>query len=256
MANFGNYGLIDANFINDPSQPYQTPDNCNYDSNVGEHTTLYDFFNSENDTSDELGLSLKYMPNSSDTPNGNKMETSDLGLDSNLIEGELQRMNAEMDAFIMSQQEQLKKQLHEKINENQMQITSTLMAKFSQTLKDKDAQIQELNKVNSELEAQYKAECDQSNFWKQKAEEMEVMIIELQPYAEGQGDSDEVDSCDSFNRLVNSEDRLKCKSCGVNEMSMIILPCRHLCLCKVCEGRTNMCPICFSVKKWGVEIHL
>ncbi|KAK8969933.1 hypothetical protein KSP40_PGU019131 [Platanthera guangdongensis] len=37
--------------------------------------------------------------------------------------------------------------------------------------------------------------------------------------------------------------RMSCKICRVNEVSVLVLPCRHLCLCKSCDAGVQTCPL-------------
>ncbi|KAL1299978.1 hypothetical protein AAHE18_18G146500 [Arachis hypogaea] len=47
-----------------------------------------------------------------------------------------------------------------------------------------------------------------------------------------------------------------CKNCGKGESCVLILPCRHLCLCTVCGSSLHTCPICKSVKTASVHVNM
>jgi len=47
-----------------------------------------------------------------------------------------------------------------------------------------------------------------------------------------------------------------CKSCGEGESTVLLLPCRHLCLCTSCGPALNACPICHSAKNASVHVNL
>ncbi|GAB4854762.1 hypothetical protein Ancab_023347 [Ancistrocladus abbreviatus] len=47
-----------------------------------------------------------------------------------------------------------------------------------------------------------------------------------------------------------------CKKCGRGESSVLLLPCRHLCLCAGCGPAMNDCPLCNSVKTASVHVNL
>lgn len=40
------------------------------------------------------------------------------------------------------------------------------------------------------------------------------------------------------------EDRDLCKICLENELDILVMPCKHLCLCAVCSANLEKCPMC------------
>lgn len=52
------------------------------------------------------------------------------------------------------------------------------------------------------------------------------------------------------------KNRRLCRKCGEGESSVLLLPCRHLCLCTACGPTVNACPICNSVKNASVHVNL
>ncbi|PWZ26651.1 putative BOI-related E3 ubiquitin-protein ligase 3 [Zea mays] len=48
--------------------------------------------------------------------------------------------------------------------------------------------------------------------------------------------------------------RWACRACGEGEASVLLLPCRHMCLCKACEPRTDACPVCSGAKNASIHI--
>ncbi|PIN11000.1 putative E3 ubiquitin ligase [Handroanthus impetiginosus] len=47
-----------------------------------------------------------------------------------------------------------------------------------------------------------------------------------------------------------------CRSCGKEESSVLLLPCRHLCLCTICGSTLHTCPVCNSTKTASVHVNL
>ncbi|KAL9159871.1 hypothetical protein ABFS82_08G162800 [Erythranthe guttata] len=47
-----------------------------------------------------------------------------------------------------------------------------------------------------------------------------------------------------------------CRSCGKEESCVLLLPCRHLCLCTVCGSTLHTCPVCNSIKTASVHVNL
>ncbi|MQL82343.1 hypothetical protein Taro_014817 [Colocasia esculenta] len=67
---------------------------------------------------------------------------------------------------------------------------------------------------------------------------------------EGAADVDKSDS------PKKSRERRVCKVCMQQEVSVLLLPCRHLCLCKQCEARLDACPVCNAVKNASLQIFM
>lgn len=187
---------------------------------------------------------------------------------------EMQRMDAEMDGFIRFQADRLRKSILEKVQAKQIHTLASFEEKFRHKIQEKEAEIQEMTKRNMELEEQFKKLCHETGMWQQQAKDNEDQITALrlkfqQVYAqnqnnkrEGCGDS-EVDSVSCSKAGINlrqlkesKKESMACKVCGVNETCMLLLPCRHLCLCKECEVKLNFCPVCQSSKYFGVEVYM
>ncbi|XP_027926091.1 probable BOI-related E3 ubiquitin-protein ligase 3 [Vigna unguiculata] len=47
-----------------------------------------------------------------------------------------------------------------------------------------------------------------------------------------------------------------CRHCGKEESCVLILPCRHMCLCTVCGSTLHICPICKSFKTASVHVNM
>lgn len=203
-----------------------------------------------------LGLSLD---------NGRK-DSSFLGLSADDIECELQRQDAQIDRFIKVQGDQLRQSILEKVQAAQLYTISYIEEKAIQKLREKDSEIDSIAKKNLELEAQMEQLALEANAWQQRARHNESLIATLKHnlqhlYAlhakdgkEGCGDS-EVDDTASC-AVGCGEARMGCKACGARAVSMLLLPCKHLCLCKECESKVSVCPLCQSTKYIGIEVYM
>ncbi|XP_068638005.1 probable BOI-related E3 ubiquitin-protein ligase 2 [Aristolochia californica] len=222
-----------------------------------------------------LGLSLddRRMPSSSG-------ESPLMSLLDEDIDSEIQRQDAEMDRFIKLQGERLRQAILKKVQANQLQTLSSAEERILQKLRDKEAEVEDINKKNMELEERMKQLTVEAGTWQHRAKCNENMITALkfnlqQVFAqsrdskEGCGDSevDDTASCCNggtsidFHLLVNKENKdlkelMTCKVCRVNEVCMLLLPCRHLCLCKDCESKLSFCPLCQFSKFIGMEVYM
>jgi len=54
----------------------------------------------------------------------------------------------------------------------------------------------------------------------------------------------------------NSNRNRLCRNCGKEESSVLLLPCRHLCLCTFCVSSLHNCPICNSSKTASLNVNM
>ncbi|KAI3828404.1 hypothetical protein L1987_02505 [Smallanthus sonchifolius] len=48
----------------------------------------------------------------------------------------------------------------------------------------------------------------------------------------------------------------RCRNCGEEESCVLLLPCRHLCVCNRCVSSIDICPVCNSTKSAGVHVNM
>ncbi|CAL4969096.1 unnamed protein product [Urochloa decumbens] len=86
------------------------------------------------------------------------------------------------------------------------------------------------------------------------------------PRAGGEGEAEDAQSC-CFEARQEEEDgegatasyggtRAACRSCGGAEACVLVLPCRHLCLCGVCDAAAEACPVCAAAKNASLHVLL
>ncbi|XP_019058145.1 PREDICTED: probable BOI-related E3 ubiquitin-protein ligase 2 isoform X2 [Tarenaya hassleriana] len=190
------------------------------------------------------------------------------------IDRELQRQDAEVERFLKIQGDQLRETILDKIQANQLQTISLMEEKIIQKLCEKEAEVQTINRKNKELEVRTEQLTMEAGAWQQRAKHHENMVTALkynlesvhsQPRdsKEGCGDSevDDTASCCSGRNVSGKErfsgrERMMCKFCGGKEVCMLLLPCKHLCLCKECESKLSFCPLCQSSKFIGMEVYM
>lgn len=117
-----------------------------------------------------------------------------------------------------------------------------------------------LNKVEAENEA-----------WRRAAVESEAMMLSLSNSLEIMKQKahcssnnvcvDEAQSCWDENAKDDDEDEMiereikycTCRCCKSGRSCFLLLPCRHLCVCKDCEPFLQACPVCSMQKKAAIE---
>ncbi|KAM7279680.1 hypothetical protein ACFE04_006814 [Oxalis oulophora] len=191
------------------------------------------------------------------------------------IDQELQRHDAEVDRFLKVQGDRLRQAIIQKVQANQLRTISSVEERIQLKLREKEAEVESINKKNTKLEDQIEQLTAEAGAWQQRAKYNENMISTLnynlqQVYAqskdskEGCGDSEVDDTASCYNgRAIDfqllSKDKnelMTCKVCRVNEVCMLLLPCKHLCLCKECESKLSICPVCQSSKFIGMEVYM
>ncbi|KAL3571568.1 hypothetical protein D5086_025472 [Populus alba] len=190
-----------------------------------------------------LGLSLD---NTRVSSSGDSALLSLIGDD---IDSELQRQDVEVDKFLKIQGDRLRQTILEKVQADQLQTISLVEEKVLQKLRQKEAEVESINKKNIELEEKMEQLSMEAGAWQERARYNENMINALklniqQVYAqsrdskEGCGDSevDDTASCCNgrvidFHLLSNDNNDMKelmtCKACRVNEVCMLLLPCAN-----------------------------
>ncbi|KAM1507338.1 hypothetical protein C1H46_003579 [Malus baccata] len=219
-----------------------------------------------------LGLSLD---NTRMVSTGDSSLLSVIGDD---VDHELQRQDAEIDRFLKAQGDRLRQTILDKVQATQLQTLSAVEDKVLRKLREKEAEVESISKKNMELEEQMEQLAVEAGAWQQIARRNENMISSLRfnlqhVYAqsrdskEGCGDSEVDDTASCCNgRSINldmfckenndGKEMMTCKACRVNEVCMLLLPCKHLCLCKDCESKLSVCPLCQSSKFIGMEVYL
>lgn len=166
----------------------------------------------------------------------------------------------------------------EKVQETQLQGLSIIEDKVLQKLREKHAEVESINKRNIELEDRMEQLSVEAGAWQQRARYNENMIaalkfnlqqafVQSRDSKEGCGDSevDDTATCGNGHTLdfhllskdsSNMKEMMTCKACRVNEVTMVLLPCKHLCLCKDCESKLSFCPLCQSSKFIGMEVFM
>ncbi|XP_028772550.1 probable BOI-related E3 ubiquitin-protein ligase 2 [Neltuma alba] len=191
------------------------------------------------------------------------------------IDQELQQQDVEIDRFLKVQGEQMRQSILEKVEATQLESISIVEGKVLDKIREGEAKVEVMNKRNKELEERTEQLRFEVGAWQQRSKYNENMVASLK-YSlqqvqlqsrdgkEGCGDS-EVDDTASYChggsidfQLLSKDNNemMKCKACRVNEVSMLLLPCKHLCLCKDCESRLSFCPLCQSSKFMGMEVYM
>uniref|UniRef100_A0A5B7BR30 Putative BOI-related E3 ubiquitin-protein ligase 1-like isoform X1 n=1 Tax=Davidia involucrata TaxID=16924 RepID=A0A5B7BR30_DAVIN len=196
------------------------------------------------------------------------------------IRTEIDRQKEELDQFIKIQEENLAKGVRDIKQRHLTSFLTTIEKGISKKLYEKDLEIENINSKNRELVERIKQVATEAQNWHYRAKYNESVVNVLKDNLqqaisqgadqgkEGFGDSEMDDAAsyiDSNNYLSIPggpgkanlmKDNMICRACKAKEVSILLMPCRHLCLCKDCEGLISVCPVCQLMKTASVQVYL
>ncbi|CAL5187709.1 unnamed protein product [Lathyrus oleraceus] len=200
-----------------------------------------------------------------------------LSLLSHGLASQIKQQKDEIDQFLQSQGEELQRTLEEKRQRNYRAIIKTAEETVARRLREKEIEVEKATRRNIELESRAAQLRAESQIWQAKAKAQEATAISLQTQlhqammstgAENRGEEGCGLSCalgveghaeDAESGYIDPERAVsgpKCRGCGKRVASVVVLPCRHLCVCTECDARFRVCPVCLTVKNSTVEIYL
>lgn len=123
---------------------------------------------------------------------------------------------------------------------------------------EKENQLEMARRRNAELEADMKRVTAAKQTWFNFAKNSEAAACGLKAnlgrVLRRRTAAGDAESC-CFEGSDRGRSRLgPCRACRRGDASVLVLPCRHLCLCKVCEPAADACPICHLKKDGGLRV--
>jgi E3 ubiquitin-protein ligase BOI-like protein len=185
--------------------------------------------------------------------------------------------------FIFIQGEQLRRALAEKRQQHYRALLGAAEESIARRLRESEAEVQRATRKNAELEARASQLSIEAQVWQAKARTQEVTATSLQAQlqqaimnggvvqdsrrgdggtgcsggVEGQGQAEDAESAYvDPDRVTVVPGRPSCKSCRKRMASVVLLPCRHLCVCTECDQMVQACPLCLHVRNSSVEVFL
>ncbi|CAL9088535.1 unnamed protein product [Musa textilis] len=193
---------------------------------------------------------------------------------------QLQQM-FDVDRLILQHAERVQAELTERRKRFARQILAAVEEGVAESLKAKEEEIARIGRLNSALEERIKSLCEENQMWRGLARSSEatamVLRTNLEQVVAGQvrvaekeasTTPDDAESCccadngeeeeeeEEKKTSARAEWRRACRSCREREPSVLLLPCRHLCLCAACGPAVDACPVCNYRKKGSVSINM
>ncbi|KAK9066473.1 hypothetical protein SSX86_013795 [Deinandra increscens subsp. villosa] len=194
----------------------------------------------------------------------------------NSIKLEMDRQKEHLDRYIKVQEENMMKGIRELNQKHTALLLNTLEKEVTKKLNEKDVELVNMNRRNMELGLKIKQVTIEAQSWHYRAKYNESVVNALKNNLqqviaqkpaqgkEGYGDS-EVDDAASYTNANDalgnpnqtfSMKPLNCKACNAKEVCVLLLPCRHLCLCKDCEVVVENCPVCQTTRTESVHVFM
>lgn len=174
----------------------------------------------------------------------------------------------EIDQLIAQHTEKVRTEIEDRRKRYCRRIEQNMVKK----LKAKEEEIIKIGKMNFALEERVKSLCFENQILKEMAQTNEATANALRfnlehVLAQHRGGEaavadDAQSSCGSAlaesrsNRDDEKSSRRTCRWCGKEESCVLLLPCRHLCLCTACSSSLLTCPVCSSAKTATVHVNI
>ncbi|XP_071725752.1 BOI-related E3 ubiquitin-protein ligase 1-like [Rutidosis leptorrhynchoides] len=197
---------------------------------------------------------------------------------------QIQQQQLEIDQYIAHHTERVRMDVEERRRRNSRRIIAAVEEGLSKRLIAKEEEVVKIAKLNFELEEKVKSLYVENQIWRELAQSNEATANALrnnlkqvleqvvhddyrQPAACVDELAEDAESCCESNngekRVMENDDctsgynnNRMCKKCGYQESCVLLLPCRHLCLCTGCASSVNICPLCKSTKNISVHVNL
>lgn len=188
--------------------------------------------------------------------------TSFLGEDISLM---IPYHQLEIDNFIAQHVVNIRSEIEEHRIANRRRIIAAVEDVIVNKLRAKEEQVDKLVKLNQALHEKVKSLNFQNQIWRDTVRSNEATVTTLRTNIEqvmrhrARGvDVDDSKSCCSSNNGGQEEDNNGgnwCRKCGKEESCVLLLPCRHLCVCTMCGLGLNICPVCKSAKNASLVVN-
>lgn len=184
----------------------------------------------------------------------------------------------QINCLISEHTKRLRVEIEERRKMEARMIITAIQERVVKKLKEKDEEIQRIGKLNWFLQEKVKSLSVENQLWREMAQSNEATANSLRNNLEqvlahvseergGAAMDDCESSCGSSDEGVVAEKAVvdggcgggarACRKCGEREASVLLLPCRHLCLCTMCgSSLVGTCPVCDSVLNATLHVNM
>ncbi|XP_076881413.1 E3 ubiquitin-protein ligase BOI-like [Bidens hawaiensis] len=214
------------------------------------------------DVSTGLRLAFNDQPQHAFDPQSSGFVPLHLEDVSNLIN----QQGVEIQHYIQAQGEEFRRTLAEKRQRHYHALIGAAKESASRIIREREAVAEKAARRNAELEARALQLNAEAQVWQAKARAQEAIAASLHAQLQ-QAMVTEVGACesrgeeDAESSFIDPERVVVvsgpgCKVCGKRVASVVLLPCRHLCVCSECDDVVQACPLCLSLRSSSIEVYM
>ncbi|GAV64106.1 zf-C3HC4_3 domain-containing protein [Cephalotus follicularis] len=205
---------------------------------------------------------------------------------------QIQQQQLDIDCLVSQHMEKVRMEIEDKRMRQARRIMEAIEEGVMRRLREKDEEIDKIGKLNWALEERVKSLCVENQIWRDLAQSNEAtanalrtnleqvlaaaQVKEERTHGAGLVEAaapllDDAQSCCgssggdeekeggptlAYGDYEQGTSNRLCRNCRKEESCVLLLPCRHLCLCTVCGSSLHACPICKSTKNASVHVNM
>lgn len=192
------------------------------------------------------------------------------------------QQEAEIDQIITTHNEKLKQVLEEKRRQHTRALLELVDYTVLSRVRERLVEMEKVRRRNLELEDYVKKLSLESQVWMNIAQSQEALVTSLRSNLEqvvaqsnekskgrfGESDAEDAESCVygasvaaggvdlQAQEIKELKEQRNCRYCRKKCISVLLLPCRHLCLCTDCDQALANCPVCGASKDASLQVYM